>query len=803
MSDREPNQRKAARRRTAFVVALVVVTTIAVVSAALAFTRPGTTERISRSFDGGAVDGSSRHPKLSADGRIVVFASDASNLVPGDTNNQEDVFVYDRATGETTFAAAAPDGTPPRFRTLEGTVSADGSVVAFYSLGRQRPEDPGTGLVYLKDLETGELELISIADDESPPDGPSFMSNTMNVISADNRYVVFMSRATNLVPGFTPTITGYHIYVRDRVAGRTELVSLDSEGQPSTDNNQTPAISADGQVVAWETRAQLTPQDNLGAMAVYARDLETETTELISVTYDGQSANDNTWRPRLSSDGRFVTFESTAWNLVPRDIVSCCHSDIFVRDRLAGRTEKLSVTSAGEIGNGSGNRASMTADGRYVAFWSDAPNMVPEGKPAIGDVYVHDLVTGRTELVSIAADGGFGDNTSQVPGISADGTTVAWFGWATNLTDDHDGTSFQHVHLRERGPALGSYDVDVDVADGAIGVSGAAGFAGDVVTEASDPAGDAGSLAHGLGADLTAASLAWRPEDRDLLARWVVTNIPFVADTPDLTYGMSFDAAGTRYEIRAQGREVPNTSINGIFGLYECEPVCVPVAELRGGYGTVGAEVQVAVPVELVGAPERIEGVAAYTASAQGNTAAVAPHDTVELPDAELPAPVVRIGIVAEGAEPHDSPVALTDGRFSTSIDTSDLPPGNYDIVISSCLSGCVTDRYPVTVGDLVEKVATALELAVEGHGDGMTLTARLTRVDTQTPISERTIHFYSDTQFIGSAQTDSDGVATVALAPGHRGASRTYEAIFAGDDVHGASSDTRPGRGPSDRKPV
>lgn len=805
--------RSSAFRRARLGLTLGTLTVLVVVSAASAFTRPGTTERISRTYDGSVADGSSTDPKLSADGRVVVFTSTASKIVPGDVNNQGDVFVHDRATGETTFAAASADGTPPRFRTLEGTVSADGRFVVFYSLGRQRPEDPGTGLVYLKDLRTGELELISVADDESPPDGPSFLSNTMNIISDDNRYVIFMSRATNLVPGFTPTITGYHIYVRDRVEGRTELVSIGADGEPSTENNQTPAISGDGSVVAWETRAPLTPDETGGAMSVYARDLEAETTELISVTYDGQSANANSWRPRLSADGRFVTFETAAWNLVPRDIVSCCHSDVFVRDRLTDRTEKISLTSAGELANGNGYRASMSADGRYVAFWSDGPNMVPEGKPAMPDVYVRDVVTGRTELVSIAADGGFGNNSSQVPGISADGQVVAWFGWASNLTNDHDGTAFQHVHLRERGPTLGPYGVDVSLQEGSVEVSGAAAFAGDVVSEAADPIDDAGPLAFDLGTDLTAASVSWRPEDRDLLLRWRVTNIPFVADAPDVTYGLSFTAGERRYEVRAQGRELPNTSVNGIFVLYECLPVCVPLSDLRGGYGTAGAEVHAAVPMDLLDNAASIGHVDVYTAPAQGNAAAAVTYDTMALPDTELPSPVVRVGIAEPGAQPADAEtVPLADGRFSTALDVSDLSSGQYDVVVTACLDECASDRYPLRIGpdtdptttptsdrteDPVPDVSTIAftdrSAAAGQYSDATSFEAALAD-SAGDPIAGAEVSFEltgAESTRTFTTTTDGDGVAAVAPTLEEKPGPHQLTVRFPGDDSHEASSDT------------
>lgn len=608
-----------------------------------------------------------------------------------------------------------------------------------------------------------------------------------------------MSRATNLVPGFTPDIVGYHIYVRDRVEGRTELVSIGSDGEPSAENNQTPAISADGRIVAWETRALLTPHDTGGVMSVYARDRVGETTELISVGWNGESANDNAWRPKLSADGRFVAFETTAWNLVPRDIISCCQSDIFVRDRQLGHTERISVTSAGEQINGSAARMSISGDGRYIAFWSDAPNMVVGGKPAIPDVYVRDIVTGQTELVSIATDGGFGDNSSQVPSISADGRTVAWFGWATNLTADHDGTGFQHAYVRERGPTLGSYEVDVTAHPDNVEVIGSAAFAGDVAAEADDPAGDAGPGALELGADLTGASLSWSPEDGGLLARWRVTNIPTV-DVPTLVYGMRLTAAGHHYEIRAQGVQVPNTSVNGVFGLYECEPACIRIAELRGGYGTVGAEVQVAVPIEILGAPGSVSALEAYTAQVPGEGSAVLAHDTVGLPDASLPTPEVRIGIAPVGVEPETTTsVALSAGRFTASVDTNGLAPGAYEIVVSSCLGGCVVNHYPLTLGPkdpvtaITELAFTAGHAPTGQYSDEVRFEARLS-ASSDEPLAGHELNFKlvgAESTRTFTATTDDAGIAAVTPTLEEIPGPYQLTVRFAGTDAYEASVDT------------
>ncbi len=196
---------------------------------------------------------------------MVVFGSTASRILRDDNNGEEDVFVHDRLTGETVFAAPIAEGRTSRRRTLEGTLSQDGRYAVFLSLGRVFVGEY-LGGIYLTDLHTGVTELVSVRDDGTPSQNGQHQLNTvMTAMSADNRYVVFMSTANDLVPGFTPAITGYNIYVRDRVAGRTELVSLDSAGAPASLGGQSPNISPDGRFVAWETRARLVPGDTSDA----------------------------------------------------------------------------------------------------------------------------------------------------------------------------------------------------------------------------------------------------------------------------------------------------------------------------------------------------------------------------------------------------------------------------------------------------------------------------------------------------------------------------------------------------------
>jgi Tol biopolymer transport system component len=328
------------------------------------------TQRVSLATDGAQAHGLSQFPSISADGRYVAFTSFATNLVPADSNGFSDIFVRDRQSGTTE------------------RVSLD-------SAGEQGNGDS---------------------------DYPS--------ISADGRYVAFTSFATNLVAGDT---NGFNdVFVRDRQSRTTELVSVDSSGEQGNGGGGTNSISPNGRYVAFSNSStNLVPGDTNGAVDVFLRDRQTGTTELVSVDSSGMQANDFTSSPSISADGRYVTFESLATNLVHDDTNGIW--DVFVRDRQSGTTDLVSVDSGGMHGNGGSYRSSISNNGRYIAFYCEASNLVPGDTNGKGDVFVHDRQSGTTERVSVASGGTQGDSVSFASSVSADGRYVAFDSGATIL----------------------------------------------------------------------------------------------------------------------------------------------------------------------------------------------------------------------------------------------------------------------------------------------------------------------------------------------------------------------------------
>jgi Tol biopolymer transport system component len=259
-------------------------------------------------------------------------------------------------------------------------------------------------------------------------------------ISADGRFVAFVSCASNLVPG--DTSPGCDAFVRDRRAGTTERASLGPGGIQANGSCYSASISADGRFVGFTSDAtNLVEGDTNGAYDAFVRDLQTDTTERISVGSRGIQANSYSYRPEFSAHGRFVAFESVATNLVPGD--SNRSNDVFVRDRTTGLTARVNVGTTGTQGNGYTAFAAISADGRFVAFESVASNLVP-GDSGVEDVFVRDRKANKTRRI------GAGDQTSEDPAISADGRFVAFTSYADNLVpgDTNETTDVFVVNLQ-------------------------------------------------------------------------------------------------------------------------------------------------------------------------------------------------------------------------------------------------------------------------------------------------------------------------------------------------------------------
>jgi Tol biopolymer transport system component len=345
--------------------------------------RTGRTVRISDPPGGAAANGDSRAPAVSGDGSVLAFESRASNLVAGDGNGASDVFVWDRASGRTSRVSVASDGGEGNGDSGGPSISADGRFVAFASEAtglvpgdHNRAED-----VFVHDRRTGKTIIVSVTPDDRPGNGNSFSP----AISAGGRFVAFASEDTNLVRGDTNGDTD--IFVRDLATGRTARVSLGQNGAQVNGDVFSPSISGDGRFVAFATDAgNVTPGDGNRAFDVFVHDAQTGRTTLVGAGHGGSPSDRGSFAPSLAADGRSVAFVTDA-PLVAGDTNGT--EDVYVADVAGGGLRRVSVASDGSEGDQPSTGPSLSGDGGTVAFESLATDLVVADSNGAEDVFWH------------------------------------------------------------------------------------------------------------------------------------------------------------------------------------------------------------------------------------------------------------------------------------------------------------------------------------------------------------------------------------------------------------------------------
>ena len=457
----------------------------------------GATLLVSVGTNGGVANGPSRSSVMTPDGRYVAFVSAASNLVPGDTNGIADVFVRDLQGGVTVLAsvgAVSTNRTSPTGSSESPDITPDGRFVAFSSTATNLvPGVASVGDIYVRDRigrltrwasaeARAALQSLNrptnaiccynlalsadghfVAYEASPAQGQS--ASTAGVIlrydmgsgltdlvhtngavataayedirsldmTPDGRFIAFVAN-TNGTSG-TPTC----VCVWDAQTGTTSLASGDlSNAVPANSTCDWPALDSSGRFVAFLSSAtNLVTNTIVGDYHLYVRDMQAGATWLVDADTNAVGAGiSSASAPRLSADGRFVAFECLDANLVPDDRNR--DYDVFVRDLAAGATELISARDAAlpslsPNGPSMLSTLSVSTNGRFVAFASDADNLVPNDTNACRDIFVRDLVLGTNILVSVGTNGVAADAPSSDPAISGDGRYVAFTSSADNL----------------------------------------------------------------------------------------------------------------------------------------------------------------------------------------------------------------------------------------------------------------------------------------------------------------------------------------------------------------------------------
>jgi TolB protein len=380
---------------------------------------------------------------LSADGRFLAFVSYA-RLLPADGNDSSDIYVFDFQTGVLTIESLLPDGSPANGDSLRPRLSGDGRYLVFEAVGRLvsasldelRPE------TLLRDRALGATRILVVTGGGALGNRPSSDA----AISADGRVVAFTSGATDLVPeadGNGPTTD---VYVLVIATGAMARASLDTAGrQPRQGASHSPTLSDDGRYVAFTSEADFDVDDATASAErlrrsrkaagrrtnVFVRDLERGITRRVSRREDGRVPNGASYAPAISADGRVVAFVSQATNLVRGD--SNRAADVYLHDLVASTTMLVSRTMRGRSANGSSSRPALSGDGRVVVFQSDASDLVcardcgrsDVDTNLVADVFAYDRE--RDAIRRLSADAGTGwPEPSRLPIVDVHGTTVAF-----------------------------------------------------------------------------------------------------------------------------------------------------------------------------------------------------------------------------------------------------------------------------------------------------------------------------------------------------------------------------------------
>ncbi len=434
-------------RRT--LIAAVVATTLVVPVVGASASEVIETVLVSRgSGDGTPSNGGDVDPSMSADGNIIAYSSGSTNLVPHDYNSLEDIFVRDRTTGVTSLISRNLAGLPANGHSRSPDVSADGNTVVYYSNASDLVAGDTNGLldVFAYDRTTGVTRRVSVASDGSQATAHSGGGS----VSGDGNIVVFASGASNLVPG--DANNREDVFAHDLTTGTTILVSVASDGTRGNGHSEKPMISADGKTVVFESWAtNLVADDTNTASDIFAHDIATGTTTRVSVASDGSQIDLHATRPAVSADGMVVAYQS---------------GDVFVYDRNTGSRPKVSVAFDGGQANQGAWNPSISGDGSTIAYSSIATNLIPDDTNHDSDVFVYSRVDGTTTRISMGFDGAESNEDSFSPAVSADGATIAYSSEATNLVSGSVGP-YIDIFVTELGNAPDASGFSTTIAEDA------------------------------------------------------------------------------------------------------------------------------------------------------------------------------------------------------------------------------------------------------------------------------------------------------------------------------------------------
>ncbi len=393
---------------------------------------------------------------VSHDGRYSVFSSSSNQLTFNDVNGMSDIFAYDRTTKQVQLISRSPYGPQSNGFSYGATISADGRYVAF--------------LTYATNITPGEIACPSggpcvniVVHDRYTKSNKIVNKATDDsrlapaalggvTLSYDGRYIAF-----NTASSLSSTDNNFSadVVVRDLQTSVTTPASVDSNGNFVNGSSETASISYDGQRVAFTSRAPLVSGDTNNSDDIYFRDMQTNTIKRVSNATNGQQANNNSYHSVISGNGTFIAFDSAASNLVPNDTNGAY--DVFLYDIQSGTTKRISTTTKGDQGNGASQLPDISHDGKSVIYCSSASNLVGADNNGHYDIFRYYKDASLTRRINVQSGNGTPavGGGSYEPSVSGDGKAVFYDSDATNLVKQAPNPPYRHLYL--------TYDPVIDI----------------------------------------------------------------------------------------------------------------------------------------------------------------------------------------------------------------------------------------------------------------------------------------------------------------------------------------------------
>ncbi len=407
-----------------------VLLTVAAPASARTHSAPPELALVSVSTSGDHANGPSERPTISLDGRYVAFTSYASNLVADDTNDTTDVFVRDLRAGRTQRVSVASDGSQANGGSaIDPQINGSGRYVAFVSEATNlvAGDTNGANDVFLRDLKTGRTERVSVASGG----GQSNANSSKPTVSRDGRFVAFTSAASNLVAGDTNDTWDSFVY--DRWTRQTERLSVSTSGTQTDEMSDGPVLSPDGRYAMFISLATNLVAGDTNAMGdVFLRDRWLRRTTRISVGSHGEQGDDLSVGAQISADNRYVAFASHATTLTP-DSPDTHDSHAFVRDLVKGTTTMVDTNADGAVAEGGSFWTAISADGRYYTYISAGGNIVDGDTNGLRDIFRRELRGGETIRISTPGNGVETTMPSFYPVSSSNGKIIAFMSYAEDM----------------------------------------------------------------------------------------------------------------------------------------------------------------------------------------------------------------------------------------------------------------------------------------------------------------------------------------------------------------------------------